>query len=51
MLKAVIFDKDGELKVDRMIELLESFEIYAKLNNAATDKGLMNLSRNELKRG
>ena len=47
----LIYDSEGDLKVDRMIELLESFEIYAKLNNAATDKGLMNLSRNDLKRG
>jgi len=34
-----------------MIELLESFEIYAKLNTAATDKGLMDLNRDQLKRG
>jgi hypothetical protein len=34
-----------------MIELLESFEIYAKLNTAAADKGLMDLSRMDLKRG
>jgi hypothetical protein len=34
-----------------MIELLESFEVYAKLNNAATDKGLMNLNKEQLKRG
>ena len=35
-LTELIYDKEGELKVDRIIELLESFEIYAKLNNAAS---------------
>lgn len=44
-LTELIYDKDGDLKVDRMIELLESFEIYAKLNNAATSSGLIDLSR------
>jgi hypothetical protein len=49
-LKGLIYDKNGELNIDKFIELLESFEVYAKINNAATDKGLMNMSRQELKR-
>ena len=49
-LEDLIYDKEGKLKIDKFIELLESFEVYAKINNAASDKGLMDLSRNELKR-
>ena len=49
-LEDLIYDNKGELKVDKFIELLESFEVYAKINNAATDMSLMDLSRNDLKR-
>jgi hypothetical protein len=49
-LQGLIYDKSGELNIDKFIELLESFEVYAKINNAATDRGLINMSRTELKR-
>ena len=32
-----------------MIDLLQSFEQYAKINSAAIDKGLMQISREDLK--
>jgi len=45
----LIYGPDGLLDVDRMIDLLESFEVYAKINSTAMEQGLMSVSRDELK--
>lgn len=48
-LNNVILGDDGQIDIDKMIDLLQSFEVYAKINSAAMDKGLMQISREELK--
>ena len=48
-LNNVILGDDGKIDIDKMIDLLQSFEKYAKINSFAMDKGLMQISRDELK--
>lgn len=48
-LNGLIMDKDGQLDIDQLIDLLESFETFAKINSAAIgEMGLINLSREQM---
>lgn len=44
-LNNLIMDKNGQLDIDQLIDLLESFETFAKINSAAVNNDLINLSR------
>jgi|TARA_B110000305_G_C19039485_1_gene447503 hypothetical protein len=44
----MIFDKSGNLDMDQMIDLLENFETFAKINQAKVKNDLMNLTREEV---
>jgi hypothetical protein len=47
-LNNLILDKNGNLDVDQLIDLLESFETFAKLNSSAVNSDLINLSKKEI---
>lgn len=48
-LNNLIMDKNGQLDIDQLIDLLESFETFAKINSAAmSDTGLLNMSRKQM---
>ena len=47
-LNDLIMDKDGALNIDQLIDLLESFETFAKINSATINQDLMNMSRKQM---
>ena len=47
-LNGLIMDENGQLDIDQLIDLLESFETFAKLNSAALESGLINISRKQM---
>ena len=47
-LNTLILDNTGNLDVQELIDLLESLEIFTKINTQAIDGGLINLRKKEL---
>lgn len=47
-LNGLIMDKEGNLEVDQVIDLLENFETFAKINSAAISNNLIDMNREQL---